>query len=108
MIKLGLVCLGVILCVTPVHAIDNCYTRGKNTYCDSGAAWHKTPNGGIVPWGSSNNDSNPSYHKYGKTLYGSDNSIRTKDKKGNVNARLHTRPSEKDAVLNSIFGDGEW
>lgn len=108
MTKLAAIALGVFLATPALAQTNTCFTRGKNTYCDNGEAWHRTPNGGIVPWGASNNDKNPSYHKYGNNLYGSDGSRRTKAKNGNINRTQRTPPTESDAIVDHLFKNNTW
>lgn len=98
------VILGVLLLGTPAFAGQYCYTRGKNTYCDNGDAWHQTPSGGIVPWGK-NTNKDPSYHRYGNHLYGSDGSWRAKKGNNKTTDYLKNKPTYKDRVIDEIFSD---
>lgn len=98
--------LWVILALTMVASASaadvQLYHNGKNTYGSDGTAYHRTPTGGIVPWGN-NAKNTTEYHQYGTHLYGSDGSWRAKHGKtitGNLPHGLHS----SDAVVNDLFG----
>ena len=97
--------LGLFLFATPVFADTYCYTRGQNTYCDNGERFYRTKSGGIVTFGKSGKKTGE-YHQYGNHLYGDDGSWRAK-KNGNITGSLKNTPTEKDRVLDEIFG-GDW
>ncbi len=100
--------LGFLLLASPAFSLENCYTRGANTTCDNGDAWHRTPTGGIVPWGWRNQNTDPKYSRFGSHLYGSDGSWRVKKGEKKTNDTLRTRPTYKDRVIDEIFGGDDW